>query len=462
MRNVNPAILAIAFSTVSAALPAQWGPLQTNNAPAPRSRALLAFDLLNDRTLMFGGNGTNEFWALSGNTWTQLTPAIRPSARSRANIAPNPITGELLLYGGDTSGAQFASDETWLWDGANWQQQTPANTPGGLARHGMAYDLARGVDVLFGGRRNSWIPNVHSDATWEFANGNWTQVIVTQPPPALVDMGMSYHPILHQVMLFGGQRGGTSQTASDETWIYDGSSWTQINVTGVRPAARVGASLVPLLDRGVCVLFGGRDPVTMEIFNDTWEHDGVNWVQIDNVYGGIYPPRADVGIAHDFVRNRLVAFGGVDANTATLDDTWEYGAQFQPFGMGCLGSAGVPALVGGLPAKIGSTCTASITHLPPSSPFAFLAVGQSRTQWAHGNLPMQLGSAGMPNCRTYTSVDQVFTLPASGGTATWTCDVPNLSSLVGLPLYLQGISLDPGVNAVGLTMSNAATLVVGY
>jgi len=40
--------------------------------------------------------------------------------------------------------------------------------------------------------------------------------------------------------------------------------------------------------------------------------------------------------------------------------------------------------------------------------------------------------------------------------------VPNLSSLVGLPLYLQGISLDPGVNAVGLTMSNAATLVVGY
>jgi hypothetical protein len=386
---------------------------------------------------------------------------VRPSARARANLAGNPITGEILLYGGETNGAQFANDETWLWNGASWQQQTPATTPGGLARHGMAYDFARGVTVLFGGRRNTWIANQASDATWEFAAGNWTPVTVTQPPPPLVDMAMAYHPTLQQVMLFGGARGQT-QTASDETWIYDGVAWTRINATGVRPSARVGATLVQHLGRGVCVLFGGRDPVTMEIFNDTWEHDGVNWVKVDNVYGGIYPPRADVGITHDFVRDRLVAFGGVTDNTALLDDTWEYGAQFQPFGMGCLGSAGVPALVGGLPGRIGTTCSVTITNLPPSSPFGYLAVGQSRTTWAHGNLPMQLPSFGMPGCRTYTSVDQIFTIPASGGTATWTCNVPNLPSLVGQALYLQGISLDPGVNAAGLTMSNAATLVIGY
>ncbi|HEU4418942.1 MAG TPA: hypothetical protein VFT55_08385 [Planctomycetota bacterium] len=461
MRNAHKSILAIAFSTVPAALPAQWGPLPTNDAPAPRSRALLAFDYAGNRTLMFGGNWSNEFWALSGGTWTQLTPATRPSARARANIAPNPLSGEILLYGGDTSGSQLANDETWLWDGTNWQQQTPATTPGGLARHGMAYDLARQVHVVYGGRRNSWIPNQALDATWEFAAGNWMQVTVTQPPPALVDMAMTYHPVLQQVMLFGGQR-GQSQSASDETWIYDGTAWTRINAAGARPAARVGATLVPNIARSVCVLFGGRDPVTMQIFNDTWEHDGTNWVEITNVYGGIYPPRAEAGIAHDFVRDRLVAFGGVEANGATLNDTWEYGAQFQPFGMGCLGSAGVPALAGGLPARIGSTASADITNLPPNSPYAFLAVGLSRTQWAHGSLPMQLASSGMPGCRTYTSVDQIFTLPASGGTATWTCNVPNLPSLVGQAFYLQGISFDPGVNAVGLTVSNAATLVVGH
>ncbi|HZN40541.1 MAG TPA: hypothetical protein VFD82_17180 [Planctomycetota bacterium] len=461
MSNLDKAILAIAFSTVSATLPAQWGHLQTSSAPAPRSRALLAYDYVGNRTLMFGGNWSNEFWSLSGGTWTQLTPATRPSARARANIATNMITGEILLYGGDTGSAQFANDETWLWDGTNWQLQAPANTPGGLARHGMAFDLVRQVNVLFGGRRNSWIPSQASDLTWEYTAGNWVQVTVNQPPPALTDMAMSYHPVLQQVMLFGGQRGG-SQGASDETWIYEGTSWTRINVTGVRPAARVGASLVANLSRGVLVLFGGRDPVTMEIFNDTWEHDGVNWVKVDNVYGGIYPPRADVAVTHDFMRDRLVAFGGVDANGAMLDDTWEYGAQFQPFGMGCPGSAGVPALVGGLPARIGTTTSADITNLPPSSPVAFLAVGLSRTQSVHGSLPMQLGSSGMPGCRSYTSADQIFTLPASGGTATWAWDVPNVPSLVGQALYLQGVSWDPGVNAIGLTVSNAATLVIGH
>ena len=260
-------------------------------------------------------------------------------------------------------------------------------------------------------------------------------------------------------MLIGGQR--VTQTASDETWIYDGTTWTRINATGVRPSARVGAKLVPSLGRGLCVLFGGRDPVTMEILNDTWEHDGTNWVQINNVYGGIYPPRADFGMTHDFVRDRLVAFGGVAANNELRDDTWEYGAQFQPFGMGCLGSAGVPALVGGLPAKLGWPCTADITNLPASSPFAFLAVGLSRTQWALGSLPMLLTNFGMPGCRTYTSLDQLLFVPATGGTATWAWDVPNQPGLVGQALYLQGVSWDPGVNALGLTVSNAATLVIG-
>jgi hypothetical protein len=202
------------------------------------------------------------------------------------------------------------------------------------------------------------------------------------------------------------------------TWIYDGTTWTQINTTGPRPSARAGATLVHNISRGVCVLFGGRDPVTMQICNDTWEHDGVSWVEINNVYGGIYPPRAEVGITHDFVRDRLVAFGGVEANTALRNDTWEYGAQFQRFGTGCAGSAGVPALVGGLPARIGSTTSVDLTNLPPGSPFGFLAVGLSRTQWAYGSLPMLLASSGMPGCRAYTSADHIFTVPASGGTAT--------------------------------------------
>lgn len=449
-----PFVLALA-----GAAPAQWGPLTTTAAPAARSLPLLAFDLAGLRTLMFGGNGTNEFWSLAGDTWTQLTPGTLPPPRMRANLATNPVTGEILLYGGIGGSSQFSLDDTWQWDGTSWQQLTPVASPGGFARHSMAFDLARQTFVLFGGRNNLWNPNQASSQTWEFAAGNWTLATPVQSPTGRVDAAMANHPALGMVMLFGGQ--DATGAANDDTWTYDGTTWTQINTTGPRPPARVGGGLVPVLGRNVCVLFGGRDPVTMQIFNDTWEHDGVQWTQVNNVYGGVYPPRAEFGITHDFVRNRLVLFGGAIANGSLRDDTWEFGAQFLPFGLGCAGSAGTPTLTGGAAPILGTTTTATIGNLPPGSPLALMAVGLSRTQWAFGSLPMLLTNFGMPNCRTYTSVDLLTTVPASGGTATWSWNVPAQSIFLGTTFYLQGVGWDPGVNALGLTMSNAATMVVG-
>jgi hypothetical protein len=90
-----------------------------------------------------------------------------------------------------------------------------------------------------------------------------------------------------------------------------------------------------------------------------------------------------------------------------------------------------------------------------------MAIGTSRTQWALGSLPMLLTSFGMPNCRTHTSADLLSTLPANGGTATWSWNVPTQSVFLGATFYLQGVSWDPGYNALGLTVSNALTLVVG-
>jgi hypothetical protein len=270
---------------------------------------------------------------------------------------------------------------------------------------------------------------------------------------------MSHHPGLNAVMLFGGR--DATGFAVDATWSYDGTTWTQINTTGPRPSPRVGAKMVPNLLRGICVLFGGRDPVTMQILNDTWEHDGVNWTQVTNTYGGISPPRAEFGMAHDLVRDRIVLFGGVIANNSVQNDTWEYGAQFQPFGNGCAGSAGVPALTATALPRLGTTCTAQLTHLAPTASLAMVAVGLSRQQWALGNLPALLTSFGMPGCRAYTSTDVLTVIAAAGGSATWNWNVPGWPGFLGTPFHLQGLSIDPGVNSAGLAVSNAATIVLG-
>lgn len=454
---MSRSLVLVAF--LCSSLSAQWGAVPSASPPSGRTRPLLAYDLAGNRTLMFGGSWTNEFWSLQNGVWTQLQPAAVPGTRYRASLAVDPLTGTVLLYGGDDSVNRIANDETWMWDGTTWNLQTTNGSPGGFALHSMAFDSLRATTVLFGGRHDNWAIHLLSSATWEYANGTWTLATPAQSPPPLVDTAMCYHPTLQKILLFGGE--DNLGVATDGTWTYDGATWTPVNMFGTKPPARAGAQLVQILNRGSAVLFGGRDPVTMQILNDTWEHDGTNWVQVNNVYGGVYPPRAEFGMTHDILRDRIVLFGGVIANNSLQNDTWEYGAQFTRFGNGCAGTAGVPSLNGLALPRLGATCTVQVDNLHPQASVAMMAVGLSRQQWPLGNLPMLLNGFGMPGCRAYTSTDVLTVIGANAGSATWNWTVPNWSGYLGSPFHLQALSLDAGANAAGLTVSNAATIVVG-
>lgn len=454
---------ALAALATTTAVAAQWGPVTTPTTPSARQGAMMAFDVLQDRMLMFGGNAGNELWSFANGTWTQLQPTVSPSPRQRSAMAANSITGEILLYGGiDASGSPspFAADDTWAWNGTAWQQQAPTSTPLGRARHMMAYDLGRQVTVLYGGRFNLYQPTSALAETWEYYGGDWHVVTTINSPPGLTDAAMAYLPAIGKTVMFGGA--DNSGNAHDETWTYDGLDWQLVAITGPKPSARVGARMEAILSRNVVMLTGGRDPVTQVIQNDSWEFDGTTWRQLDPLYGGMYPPRSDFAMAHDFVHDRITAFGGVTANNSLRDDTQQFGAQFQAFGMGCAGTAGTPQLVLGALPVLGTQLRVDIVNLPPGSTLAAMAVGLSRTQWPLGSLPMLLTNLGMPGCRAYTSADALVTLPVVNGTASWTYDLPQIPSQLGDAYYLQGIGVDPTVNSAGLTVSNAATIVLGY
>jgi hypothetical protein len=112
--------------------------------------------------------------------------------------------------------------------------------------------------VLFGGSTYS---TVLGD-TWMFSHATgWMQLSPPVSPPALGGAAMAYDPTTKKVVLFGGfltPEGGTTVINSDETWTWDGATWTQQFPPVSPPAA--GYNTDPMvfdIAIGKVVLFGG-------------------------------------------------------------------------------------------------------------------------------------------------------------------------------------------------------------
>ena len=204
-----------------------------------------------------------------------------------------------------------------LTAGTESRAQTPlwtevTNPPAPRTSPGFAYDSARGRMVLFGGYYGQGGSKYFGD-TFEWDGSTWTRLNVTGPS-IRGDLATAYDSKRGRTVMFGGWN--TNDTLGD-TWEWDGATWTQVNVAG--PAGRYGHTLVfdNLLNRSV--LFGGCK--TNAIFGDTWEWDGSAWTQTATTGPSI---RFDQAAAYDTSRGQMVLFGGGNGAFASYRDTWEY------------------------------------------------------------------------------------------------------------------------------------------
>ncbi|HEY3451656.1 MAG TPA: hypothetical protein VGK67_35185 [Myxococcales bacterium] len=188
--------------------------------------------------------------------------------------------GRLVLFGGELGSASAAtafSPDTWEWDGASWAKVATSG-PRPRRNASMAYDSARGVSVLFGGRVNPGDDCGESAAgtemscswTWEWDGARW-MVASRGGPPSRELAAMAYDPVRARVVLFGGYRygdcgdGDASPSVCSRTWEWDGSQWT---VAGERPSIAAPEEVYPTgrsetamaydATSGAMILFGGE------------------------------------------------------------------------------------------------------------------------------------------------------------------------------------------------------------
>lgn len=174
------AATALAVCASTSAQSWNWTLVTNPGAIPPSSRAShgMAYDSGRSRTVVFGGQtqtgGVNETWEFDGATWTQMTPVVAPSARSAPELIYDTMRSRVVMFGGRRT---TVLDETWCYDGTTWTQLLPTQSPPPRSFHAMSYDRLADRIVVFGG----WTGQTGGllNDTWEFDGSNWQQIATT-------------------------------------------------------------------------------------------------------------------------------------------------------------------------------------------------------------------------------------------------------------------------------------------
>jgi hypothetical protein len=216
----------------------------------------------------------------------------------------------VVLFGGYGGGEKA---ETWEYDGTNWVKINPVHSPSSRQDGAITFDSARNRVVFFGGYHTG---TGGMNDTWEYDGVDWSQIVTANAPSTRYYTGMTFDSVRNKVVLFGGLGAGT--TRYNDTWEYNGTNWTQLSIATSPAARETWQNMVFDNLKGRVVLFGGRD-ANSAMLNDTWEFNGIDWIQRN--YVGKPSARFTFGITYDTTSSKTILFGGL--NGGALGETWE-------------------------------------------------------------------------------------------------------------------------------------------
>ncbi|HLH00244.1 MAG TPA: kelch repeat-containing protein [Bryobacteraceae bacterium] len=309
------------FGAQLAAQKPNWTQQSPHSSPAGRGTALLAYDSKLSQVVLFAGATANtavanDTWTWDGTNWIQLHTAQSPPPRSNSAMIDDSQHGQMVMYGGWVAANSTYLNDTWIFDGSNWTQ-FQQNSPPARGFHAMAYDAKHGQVIVFGGKDVNGNP---SNDTWLFDGTNWTLAHSQFSPAPRFGLAMAYDAAHGQVVLFGGANNSTN---FGDTWTWDGTNWKQSTPQNSPPAQSFHEMVYDSVHDQV-VLFGGGASNTDQtgVFNDTWLWDGSNWTQAAPANSPT--ARNRFGMAFDSAHAQAVLFGGRDAANDFLGDTWTW------------------------------------------------------------------------------------------------------------------------------------------
>jgi len=214
-----------------------------------------------------GTNPNHQTWEFNGTQWSR-GPDIGVGVDGDVEVAFDALRNETVLYAApyDSVGG---SPETWGYDGFTWMRKLEAHQPlsagdGAL----LQYDSVNGLVVLVGATEMG-----QQTETWVWNGTDWSQINGPQPPHALLG-GMTFDTVRGEMVLI---------TTNMQTWSFDGSAWTQrapAHVPTPAPNGIFSMAFDPL--RRAATFHGGESPplgVDAVYPTKTWEWNGADWAE---------------------------------------------------------------------------------------------------------------------------------------------------------------------------------------
>ncbi len=285
-----------------------WFPITDSGVPSQRSLFSFKADPKNKLVWLYAGiNESNTFgdlWSFQNGQWNQVTIP---------DTGPTGCLGPASAYDTDRQKlVVICSDQhTYEFDGSTWTKIADSkNKPGAFRYRSMVYDPVDKKSILYGGFDGT----TYTDETWLWDGTTWTRQ-KKNPAPARSHTAMWFDPTIKKAVIYGGIGRPTADdriTRYDDMWSFDvNNGWTQITTT--TPGPRYGAQVAinPITNK--VMLFGGLvvqgvAPTQTQVYsNEFWEWDGANWTKL-NLTGP--PARENGALEWDPSRQRMTIFGG--------------------------------------------------------------------------------------------------------------------------------------------------------
>lgn len=253
--------------------------------------ARLVHQAAEGRVLLVSGRPPSGIWAWTSNGFELVAEPFSPFYRQGATY--DSTRDAVVIFGGQEQDDTLAdtSDSTWVLDAAGLRAVA---TTGPTARGGaaLAYDAARDRVVLVGGTNQ--LSGAALSDTWLFDGTTWTEATPPTPAPAVTGAGLAYDATRELVFMARPVWG-----ADGETWQWDGTTWAQVDTAIALPDSYTYA-LTWDPDRGrVLGLAAGQ----------LWQLEGTSWSRI-GAGGPDDAARANGSIAYDATRHRVVLYEG--------------------------------------------------------------------------------------------------------------------------------------------------------